>query len=220
MSRRSPPLTKARPTRRNLAPSFADGSALYPPSPRAGGKARLFNGRAALRCALLALVVVSTAACSSRQDVLAARLRGQGIEHTYSLALERAWTVTRTLLKLEGIEDVDDHRSEGYVIAGQHAAGLDAGTYLGVFIEPGPTGTRVIVVSRRRSGVQSYPGLSEREFHHKFAELVAMADQLGVGVGCAPETAPSASGTPATPSIPAAPPPLPRGGPGLSAPSQ
>jgi hypothetical protein len=139
-----------------------------------------------LRRALRALAIAGlTVACSSRQDVLASKLRGRGTARTYAVAPAQAWTISRTLLKLEGTGRVEEHRDEGYLITAQDAEGLNAGTYLGIFVEPEAAGaTRVTVVTRRRSPVQAYPALSESGFHRKFAELVAMAIAVAPTSAC------------------------------------
>jgi hypothetical protein len=119
---------------------------------------------------------------------LVSKLRGRGTEQRYGVSEAQAWTIARTLLKLEGTDPPDEHRTEGYLVTSQHTEGLEAGTYLGVFIEAdGPSASRVTAVARRRSPLQSYAGLGETQFHRKFADLLLMASEIGQGMA-APST--------------------------------
>jgi len=128
---------------------------------------------------VVALIVIG--ACATKQDILVTKLRGRAAGHIYPVTLDQAWNISKTLFHLEPTDAIEEHRPDGYMLTSQNAEGLNAGTYMGVFIEPGerPGESKVTFIARRKSPTQAYPALGDGMFHKKFAELVSLLAAVG-----------------------------------------
>src|SRR5438105_2831508 len=81
------------------------------------------------------LLAVLLAACATRRDVVASKLRGRGTHRLYPVSVEQAWTIARTILALEPTDRVEEHRAEGYMLTSDDGSAFVPSTYMGVFIE-------------------------------------------------------------------------------------
>jgi hypothetical protein len=129
---------------------------------------------------IAALLVLTMAGCATRRDVVASKLRGRGTHRVYAVTVDQAWNISKAILKLEPLDKIEEHRSEGYMLTSDEPASLSPSTYMGVFVEPdGSSSTKVTFVTRRRTPMQGYPALTENLFHLKFGELVALIEAVG-----------------------------------------
>jgi hypothetical protein len=156
---------------------------------------------------LVALVLVSLFGCATKRDVVVSKLRGRGTERVYPITADQAWSISKTILRLEPTEAIEEHRSEGYMLTNDTISSLAPSTFMGVFVEPaGANAAKVTFVTRRRTPTQSYAALTEGAFHRKFAELLGLMAAVGpVGSrpdGGAPDRA-CACPSPANPGTPA-----------------
>src|SRR5262245_61966131 len=120
-----------------------------------------------------ALLSVTLFGCATKQDVVAAKLKGRGTQRSYPVTIDQAWAISKTILVFEPTDRIDEHKSEGYMLTGDDTSTLSPSTYMGVFLEPDtPLSTKVTFVARRRTPTQSFAALTEGAFHRKFAKLV------------------------------------------------
>jgi hypothetical protein len=146
------------------------------------------------------LLLVALAGCSNMQDVVREKDRGGGVGRVYPVSEDQAWRISETILRLSEIPRIQDHRSEGYLLAVVDAGPLSSGTYLGVWLEAAsPSETKVTFVRRRKVATQTLRTLTEETFHRQFEALVDLSSK-----SC-PPASPAPSGT--TSSAPASPAP-------------
>jgi hypothetical protein len=126
---------------------------------------------------LAALAFFCISGCATRHDVVSSKMKGQGTQRVYALNVDQAWAISRMILRLEALENVEEHRAEGYMLASDNTSTLSPGTYMGVFVEAeSPTSTKVTFVTRRRTPAQAYAALTESVFHRRFGELLALIE--------------------------------------------
>jgi hypothetical protein len=153
---------------------------------------------------LAALAMLCAIGCATKRDVVSSKMKGQGTQRVYSVTTDQAWAMSRTILRFEGLEKVEEHRAEGYMLTSDNPSSLSPGTYMGVFIEAeGPASTKVTFVTRRRTPTQAYAALTESVFHKRFGELLTLVETV--------RPTPGESGCP--PQADAPPAPLPDAGP-------
>ena len=99
----------------------------------------------------------------------------------YPVTFDQAWSISKAIFRLEPTEALEEHRTDGYILTSQDAGGLSAGTYMGVFIDPGERAgeSKVTFIARRRTPTQAYPALNEASFHKKFAAVIELLGTVG-----------------------------------------
>lgn len=125
-------------------------------------------------CMLVAGCVIASmllAACASTGDVLADK--ANGTSRVYTVDPDRAWKIAQTVLRWEGAEAIEQHRSDNYMLTTIGANLISLGSVVGVWIEPEKKGsTKVTVVTKRKMATNLATGLTETRFHDRFEQAV------------------------------------------------
>jgi len=105
----------------------------------------------------------------SASDLVASKKKGEGKTRVYEVSVEEAWDISKRILKWEaGTDEIDEHRSEGYMVTKVGSTLLYKVTFIGVWIEPvDKVQSKVTVVTK--STIDTIMGLNEAEFHERFA---------------------------------------------------
>jgi hypothetical protein len=89
-----------------------------------------------------------------------------------------------TVLRWEGCETIEEHRSSGYMLTTVGQNFVSKGSLVGVWVEAiNKKDTKVTVVTKRKVQTNMATGLTETTFHRKFAqavELVKRGKQLPI----------------------------------------
>jgi hypothetical protein len=162
----------------NRGPFFLSFAAESRHGPASNIMLRRIYPRAALANVLVAAALVAAApglaGCAHLGDLQKEHERGHGTVLVYSVAPDRAWDTSESILRGAGAETVEEHRDKGYMVASTTlGAGGSAGTYIGVWIEPvGADHTKVSVITKRKVEAAIITALTEDGFHKKFGASV------------------------------------------------
>src|SRR5262249_37949233 len=108
---------------------------------------------------------------TSVSDVLTARQKGEVTTVTYAASFHNAWEISKTVLRWEKTETIEEHKLEGYMLtsAGQNL--ISAGAVIGAFIEPVDSlNMKVTILTKRRVATNLATGLNESTYHKRFAQ--------------------------------------------------
>jgi hypothetical protein len=109
-------------------------------------------------------------------DVMEARKAGDGTIVTYAIDLGQAWEIARTVLEWEVGEHIDSHRDMGYMLVYAETNELHADTFIGVWLDDASVGhTKVTAITRRMQPLAP-TRLTERTFHRRFAQALAIVE--------------------------------------------
>jgi hypothetical protein len=135
----------------------------------------------------LALVLVG---CAHMSDLQTAHSNGRGTTLSYPVSVDQAWKISVGVLQDAGAETIEEHRDKGYMLTSTSVgAGLSVGTYIGVWIVAAESGqTNVTVITKRKISAAVVTALTEKGFHRKFAEALAVQ---GSSQSTVAETAPA-----------------------------
>jgi hypothetical protein len=76
-------------------------------------------------------------------------------------------------LQWEGIDDIKENRSKGYMVIKSGTTWFYKATLMGIWIEPiDKVQSKVTVITKSRTSVDTFLGLSETDFHEIFALFV------------------------------------------------
>ncbi len=115
------------------------------------------------------LIWVCATACATTSDIVRAKVQGKGTSRVYPLNVEKAWEISKTVFRFERQKEVDEHRSEGYMVARIGESTISSGALVGVWIEPvDGDNTRVTVVIKRRDPTELSVQVTETDFHENF----------------------------------------------------
>jgi hypothetical protein len=115
------------------------------------------------------LIWVCATACATTSDIVRAKAQGKGTSRVYPLNVEKAWEISKTVFRFEGQKEVDEHRSEGYMVARTGESTMSSGALVGVWIEAvDGDNTRVTVVIKRRDPTELSVQVTETDFHENF----------------------------------------------------
>jgi len=115
------------------------------------------------------LILVCAIGCATTSDVVRAKTQGKGTSRVYPLNVERAWEIARTVFRFEDPKVIEEHRSEGYMVARIGESTISSGAVMGVWIEPvDKENTRVTVVIKRRDPTELSVPVTETDFHDNF----------------------------------------------------
>lgn len=105
----------------------------------------------------------------SASDLVMSKKMGGGKTRVYEVNGDEAWDISKRILKWEaGTDEIDEHRSEGYMVSKVGSTLLYKVTMIGVWIEPvDKAQSKVTVVTK--STIDTIMGLTETEFHERFA---------------------------------------------------
>ncbi len=115
------------------------------------------------------LMWVCATACATTSDIVRAKAEGKGTSKVYPLTVENAWEIAKTVFRFEGQKEVEEHRSEGYMVARVGESTISSGAIVGVWVEPvDDANTRVTVVIKRRDPTELSVAVTETDFHENF----------------------------------------------------
>lgn len=124
-----------------------------------------------LMLALLAAMFVVLVGCATMSDVL--KSKNEGTAQSYSVASDQAWEIAMTVLRWEGCETIEEHRTSGYMLTTVGQNFVSAGSLVGVWVEPiDKSNTKVTVVTKRKVQTNLATGLTESTFQSRFAQAV------------------------------------------------
>jgi hypothetical protein len=109
-------------------------------------------------------------------DVMDARKAGDGTIVTYATDLGQAWEIARTVLAWEVGEHIDSHRDMGYMLVYAEEDVFRSDTFIGIWLDDAGVGyTKVTAITRRMKPLGA-TRLSERTFHRRFAQALAIVE--------------------------------------------
>jgi hypothetical protein len=107
-------------------------------------------------------------------DVMEDRKAGRGSSVIYPIDLDQAFDIARTVLKWEVGEHIDSHRDERHMLVHVVDNGIHSDTFIGVWVDDASVGyTKVTAITRRMKPLGP-TALTERTFHRRFAQAVAI----------------------------------------------
>lgn len=129
---------------------------------------------------VLALSFLILAGCANTfSDLVRSKENGEGMSKVYKVNRERAWEIAKRVMQWEGIEEIKENPSEGYMLVKSGSDWYSKGTLVGVWIEPiEKDQSRVTVVTKAKRSTDTFRRLSEVDFHKSFA-LFAEGPELG-----------------------------------------
>jgi hypothetical protein len=125
---------------------------------------------------LCAVLLVVGAGCASSVDV--AREKNEGTARRYSVTPDQAWDISKTVFRWAGAQQVEEHRTEGYIVAMDAPDRQDYGTVMVAWVERDPDGVmRVIVRTQSRMVLNPAVLLTEEDFHRRFLQAMRLVQE-------------------------------------------
>lgn len=119
---------------------------------------------------ILMVGVCLTSCATSMSDLVKYKEMGEGTSRVYPITVQKAWEISKKVLDWEGIGAYEDHRSEGYVLIRSGATWFYKETLIGIWVEPvNNIQSKVTVITKSKRDVDTFVGLTERDFHENFA---------------------------------------------------
>jgi hypothetical protein len=123
---------------------------------------------------LILLIVFSS--CATMTDVL--KNKDEGTAKIYDVDNEVAWEIAITVLRWEGCETIEQHKTSNYMLTTVGANFVSDGTLVGVWVDPvGNDKTNVTVVTKRKIQTNLATGLTETTFHSSYKTAVDLIKQ-------------------------------------------
>ncbi len=117
------------------------------------------------------LFMLIISGCATMSDVL--KDKDQGTAQVYPVSSDLAWEISTTVLRWEGCETIEEHRSSGYMLTTIGANMISEGTLVGVWVDPVDSeNTSVTIVTKRKMQTNIATGLTETTFQDRFAQAV------------------------------------------------
>jgi hypothetical protein len=156
-----------------------------------------------LRTVLLLGLLFAILGCAHMSDLQTAHARGQGTSASYPVSVDQAWKISLEILRNAGAESIDERKNKGFMLTSTAMGeGLSVGTYIGVWVQPDGSQTRVTVITKRRSQVEIITALTEKGFHRQFSDAVLVSGGRGALPTAEPTSAPAAGPVAAAPPPP------------------
>ena len=120
---------------------------------------------------LVGLSLLIITGCANRLgDLVRSKQEGKGKSIVYRVSVDQAWEIARRVLEWKGVDDINENRSEGYIVAKSGATLFYTVTVIGIWIEPIDKGrTKVTAITKSKTNVDTFLDLTESEFHDSFA---------------------------------------------------
>lgn len=107
-------------------------------------------------------------------DVVLEKKTGGGTTVVYPVGYADAWEIARSVFQWEIGEPIEFHRDAGYLLTSTENL-WGCGTVMGAWLEEADAGqSKVTVVTKRRCQWAMTTSLTERTFHVRFAQGVAI----------------------------------------------
>lgn len=111
--------------------------------------------------------------CATMSDVVRAKYEGKGTTKIYPVNANQAWKIAKTVFRWEGVDAIEEHREDGYMLTSSGMNFVSWGAVMGAWIESiDETTTRVTVITKRRIATNIATTLTETTFHKRFAQAV------------------------------------------------
>jgi hypothetical protein len=107
-------------------------------------------------------------------DVIADHQAGGGSSVTYPVDLDQAFEIARTVLKWEVGEHIDSHHDERHLLVHAPENGIYSDTFIGVWVDDVSAGSTKVTAITRRMKPLGATALTERTFHRRFAQALAI----------------------------------------------
>jgi len=128
-----------------------------------------FSGRLGIFLVALSFVVL-TGCANTLGDLVRSKQEGKGTSKIYKVNVDQAWEIAKRILEWEGTGDIKENRSEGYMVIRSGSTLFYKITMIGVWIEPiDKVQSKVTVIAKSKTSVDTMLGLSEADFHQSFA---------------------------------------------------
>jgi len=125
------------------------------------------------------LMLVCATGCVTMSGVVRAKAQGEGTSKVYGVNADRAWEIAKKVFRFSKAEAVEEHRSEGYMLARIGKSLVSSGIVMGVWIEPvDDDSTTITVVIKRRNPIEFSVPLTETEFHDDFELALSMKPKI------------------------------------------
>jgi hypothetical protein len=123
---------------------------------------------------LIALLFLILTGCANTfTDLVKSKEEGKGTSRVYRVNVDQAWEIAKTVLKWEGIDDIRENRPEGYMVIKSGETWFYKVNLMGVWIEPiDKVQSTVTVITKSKTSLDTFLGLSETGFHEHFALFV------------------------------------------------
>ena len=109
--------------------------------------------------------------CATMGDVAVSK--DKGTKAVYPVTADQAWDIAKAVFRWEGVDAIEEHRSEGYMLTSSGMNMISYGAVMGAWIDPVDSGhTQVTVVTKRRLSTNLATTLTETTFHKRFAQAV------------------------------------------------
>jgi len=115
---------------------------------------------------LLGILVIG--GCRSMSGMEEERDSEEGTIKTYPLSKKKALDFAKIVMKEQGADSFKE--TEDYVIGSFYVNLISPGSFCGVYPKETPAGCEVRVISRRKSSISIFTGLTEGGFHEAFEE--------------------------------------------------
>ncbi|OQS31160.1 hypothetical protein B0T39_24535 [Chromobacterium haemolyticum] len=125
--------------------------------------------------------------CATSNDVVKAKIKGAGTTAIYSVPVDQAWLIAKTVFRWEGSDAIEEFKEQGYMLTSSGADLLSQGTVMGAWVtELGPESVEITTITKRRVQIDPFTTLTESTFHKRFAQAV----EIIKGGASLPEVAP------------------------------
>ncbi len=114
--------------------------------------------------------LIYTGCANTLNELVRSKKEGKGTSKVYPVSADQAWEIARKVLQWEGAEDIKENRSEGYMVIQSGETLFYKENAMGVWIEPiDQVRSKVTVITRSTTSVDTILGLSETGFHEHFS---------------------------------------------------
>ena len=124
---------------------------------------------------LVVVLVTLGTGCATTNSVAKAKNKGKGTTDVYSVNFDQAWDIAKTVFRWEGSDAIEEHRDNGYMLTSSGMNLVSYGAVMGAWVEKvGDESTKVTVVTKRRIAINVATTLTEKTFHKRFKQAVAI----------------------------------------------
>ncbi|HPR62941.1 MAG TPA: hypothetical protein PK014_01870 [Thermoanaerobaculia bacterium] len=121
------------------------------------------------------LALIALVSCSNLSDVEKAKAEGKGESEIYPVTVDQAWEISLKVLRWEGSDAIEEHKSEGYMLTSTGMNLVSYGAVMGVWVEKvDKTSTKVTFVTKRRLKTDVFTTTTHKRFHELFAKAVQL----------------------------------------------
>ena len=117
--------------------------------------------------------LILTGCANTFSDLVRSKEEGKGTSRVYKANVDQAWEIAKRVLQWETTGEIKENRSEGYMVIKSGSTLLYDITLIGVWIEPiDKVQSKVTVITKSKTSIDTILGLSETDFHKSFALFV------------------------------------------------